>query len=74
MGKVIEWNTDKPHRCPSCHAIANDTGERSSWVIYDCCQCPARFARWPRLRWFLRSAGVVCTEHRTPSVQCTPGA
>lgn len=62
---VVRWNTDKKHRCPSCHAVTVDD-QRPSWrETYDCCRCGTRFARWPVLSPLLPDRGVVCTEHRT---------
>ena len=61
---VARWNTDKKHRCPSCHAVTVDD-RRPSWrETYDCCRCGTRFTRWPVLALLLPDRGVVCTEHR----------
>lgn len=62
---VHRWNDDKPHRCPKCHAIAVDMGRPTSWWVYTCCRCGAKFTRWPRLSRLLPKAGVRCSEHRT---------
>ncbi len=52
MTPVVRWNTDKPHRCPECHAIAVAGGRPSEWRVYACCRCGIRFTRHPRLaRW-----------------------
>lgn len=61
---VTRWNADKPHRCPRCHAVAIDTGQPRPWLVYACCRCAARFARWPSLARFLPFAGVQCTDHK----------
>jgi len=64
MSKVLFWNYDKKHRCPSCHAVAIDMERPSKWKVYECCRCHARFARFPRLARVLPFAGVMCSEHR----------
>lgn len=47
------WNSDKSHHCPNCHVIV-DTGQPATLrAVYECCHCGIRFARWPRLAWFL---------------------
>ncbi|MFD0902380.1 hypothetical protein [Actinomadura sediminis] len=49
MARVRRWNSDKPHRCPECHAIV-DSDKPPTWrAAYECCACGVRFARWPRL-------------------------
>jgi len=63
-GEVQRWNSDKPHRCPECHAVAVDLERPSRWKVYECCMCHALFARWPLLARFLPKAGVRCSEHR----------
>lgn len=64
---VARWNDDKPHRCPRCHAVAIDTGRLRPWLVYSCCRCSARFARWPWLARVLPFAGIRCSEHRKAS-------
>lgn len=64
---VTRWNADKPDRCPVCHAVAIDTGRPRPWLVYECCRCSARFARWPGLARLLPFAGVQCSEHRKAS-------
>lgn len=59
--KVLQWNTDKKHRCPQCHAIAV-LGPKS-WEVYECCRCGVRFTRWPRLARIFPFRGVVCHVH-----------
>ncbi len=66
MTEVLGWNSDKPHRCPACHAVAVDMGRPSRWRVYTCCRCEALFTRWPGLAWLLPKAGVRCAEHRPP--------
>lgn len=61
---VARWNADKPRRCPSCHAVAIDVGRPRPWLVYSCCRCASRFARWPLLARLLPLAGVRCTEHK----------
>ncbi|MFC8372762.1 hypothetical protein ACFUIT_33195 [Streptomyces sp. NPDC057239] len=55
---VINWNADKPHRCPRCHTITVDSP--SSREVYTCCNCGTQFARFPRLQRALRHAGITC--------------
>lgn len=62
---VLRWNTDKPHRCPDCHAVAVSIETPRSWRVYTCCRCATRFTRWPRLARLLPDAGIFCGEHRT---------
>ncbi|MBB5081298.1 hypothetical protein [Nonomuraea endophytica] len=60
---VMEWNNDKPHRCPACHTIAVDLdGHPQAGWIYTCCACKTRFADDPGDS-LLREAGSCCTEH-----------
>jgi DNA-directed RNA polymerase subunit RPC12/RpoP len=59
---VSRWNEDKRHRCPRCHAVTIDTGPPRPWVVYSCCRCGTRFARWPRLGWLLPDARAYCSE------------
>lgn len=67
MSDAVCWNDDKPHRCPSCHAVA-DPDRRCKWAVVTCCRCGVRFTRWPRIARLLPKAGVVCPEHRpTPT-------
>ena len=60
--KILRWNSDKPHRCPQCHAVTVPY-KPSSWAVYECCRCHAQFTRWPRLARFLPNHGVVCDVH-----------
>jgi ribosomal protein L37AE/L43A len=62
---VMHWNADKPHRCPSCHAVT-DPDRVAKWRIVTCCRCRARFTRLARLAAVLPQAGVVCPEHKEP--------
>lgn len=62
--RVLRWNTDRPHRCPSCYAVAVDLERPRSTCVYTCCDCGVRFARWPFLGRVLRKAGVMCSVHR----------
>lgn len=64
MAPVERWNTDKPHRCPRCYAVAIDLERPRWWRIYTCCRCRTRFGRFPRLAWLLREVGVRCSEHQ----------
>lgn len=59
------WNTDKKHRCPTCHAVAVSTEIPRATRVYTCCRCATRFTRWPRLARLLSDAGVCCGEHTT---------
>lgn len=59
------WNTDKPHRCPACHAVAVSSESPRSTRVYTCCRCGTRFTRWPRLARLLSDAGICCGEHAT---------
>lgn len=71
MTKIVhKWNSDKPHRCPQCHAVAVDMPLpcHSLWV-YTCCGCGILFTRWPFLAKILPSAGVRCSYHRTPDTE-----
>lgn len=61
--QVVRWNDDKPHRCPSCHAVAIDMERPRPWRIYVCCTCGTWFSRWPRLGLLLPIAGVRCSTH-----------
>ena len=63
LAPVIRWNTDKPHRCPDCHAVAVDMERPSKWRVYTCCRCATRFTRWPSLALVLRHVGIRCSEH-----------
>lgn len=60
---VLEWNRDKPHRCPACHAITLPTAP-SPWRVYTCCTCAAWFSGFPRLARILPKVGVTCVDHR----------
>lgn len=60
---VQRWEWDKPHRCPECYAVAIDLERPKSYKIYTCCQCSARFTRWPRLERWLPDVGVRCQQH-----------
>lgn len=66
---VVRWNPDKPHRCPSCHAVAVDQERPRPTRVYTCCRCGVRFTRWPRLARVLRDVGVACSEHRGGGVR-----
>ena len=47
---VVRWNHDKPHRCPSCHAVAvSGRYVARWWRRYECCRCRTRFAALPCL-------------------------
>jgi len=59
---IMQWNLDKPHRCPSCHAIYIER-QPSRFVIYRCCRCGVGITRWPWLAPILPDRGVVCEEH-----------
>lgn len=54
---VLCWNAAFRHRCPCCARVAIDMGRASSWLVYDCWNCCARFTRWPHLAWALPDAG-----------------
>ncbi len=60
MPVFVKWNTDKPHRCPKCHAVAVAGGRPSSWRAYGCCMCATDFARWPRIARFLPFVADTC--------------
>lgn len=62
MRRVLQQNPDKRHRCPSCHAVA-DEQHRSNRAVVTCCSCGAEFTRFPFIAWLLPKAGVVCTAH-----------
>lgn len=49
---VMEWNYDKKHRCPQCHAVT-DPDHKSKWKVVECHRCTSEFTRWPRLARFL---------------------
>ena len=62
--KTLPMNTDKPHRCPACHAVAIPDGNAKRLLTgasVTCCRCGTRFTRWPWL--VLRHRGVVCHSH-----------
>jgi hypothetical protein len=61
---AARWNSDKPHRCPRCHAVAVSMGRPRPWLVYQCCRCASRFTRWPALARILPFAGIRCAEHR----------
>ncbi|MFJ1647996.1 hypothetical protein [Streptomyces sp. NPDC088258] len=61
---TARWNPDKPHRCPTCHAVTIDTEKPKSWRVYTCCQCATDFTRWPILALALPRVGIRCAEHR----------
>ncbi|MCX4826665.1 hypothetical protein OG883_44295 [Streptomyces sp. NBC_01142] len=65
---VIDWNSNQAYSCPQCN---HDTvGTVSSWLVYTCCNCGTRFARFPRLQRVLRHVGITCEfctqEHPVP--------
>lgn len=60
---VQEWNHDKPHRCPECHAVAIDTEDARRLAVYECCRCQTLFSRFPSLGRLLPKRGVRCSEH-----------
>ncbi|MEU8740536.1 hypothetical protein AB0K62_13535 [Streptomyces halstedii] len=62
---TVRWNTDKPHRCPDCHAVAIDMEKPKSYRVYTCCRCGTRFTRWPILAFMLPRVGIRRTEHTT---------
>lgn len=62
---TARWNANKPHRCPNCHNTAIGGERPSSWHVYTCCRCAARFTRWPWLARFLPDTGIRCGEHAT---------
>ena len=62
---IVEWNDDKPHRCPECHSVLKVGSKRMrSWFVHECFHCGCRFTRWPFLRWLLprRTADCGCAE------------
>lgn len=61
---VAKWDPGRPHRCPSCCAVASGTGPVSAWKIYQCCRCLRRFCAYPSVAALLPSAGITCPEHR----------
>lgn len=61
--RPIEWNADKPHRCPNCHSVT-DRNILSRWAVVTCCRCGARFTKYLKVARFLPKIGVVCPEHR----------
>lgn len=55
--EVIEWNWDKPHRCPRCHTTLY-TSARRERARLQCCHCNTFFARDPD------------AAHRWPVITC----
>lgn len=51
---------DKPHRCPTCWAVAVEGEPVRWWRVYRCCRCNSRFARWPWLAPVLPDVGIRC--------------
>lgn len=48
--RVRNWNYDKPHRCPECHAVWTWSAEYDSdmtprwWRTYVCYRCGTEFS------------------------------
>jgi ribosomal protein L37AE/L43A len=63
MIRAIEYNADKPHRCPNCHVIT-DEKLRCRWAVVTCCRCGVSFTKHPKLAPILLRLGIVCPEHR----------
>lgn len=62
-GSIMRYNSDKPHRCPECHAVT-DPDHLSATSVVSCCRCGCSFTRFPRLAFVLRFRGVVCPGHQ----------
>lgn len=62
--RIRPWNWDKPHRCPTCHAIHYSDDPMMWQRVYRCCRCSTLFARWPRVALWMWAFG------RQPVHQC----
>lgn len=62
LGPIVRYNSDKPHRCPTCHSVT-DPHRKCMTAIVVCCACGQEFTRWPRFSPFLRYKGIVCPDH-----------
>lgn len=63
---VQKINENKPHRCPSCHAVAfwlNVPSSRfTSTHLIICYRCDTQFTRWPFMARLWRILGRVYAE------------